>query len=174
LKLVKKNLVEVGAWAPPSPERGMGYKKIDLGYCLLPLASSLLPPADSDTFTFTGKMTVHCALSTVHFSARRGRKRSCRSKCEWCRGKGGSCFYECGRRLDKEECGLYKDDSDRGRVVMGAEIGTHFEIALKTSLRENFFENFAILSKKLCAAEVSRAPTRNTTCAPGPNNQKSH
>jgi hypothetical protein len=53
---------------------------------------------------------------------------------------------------------------------MRAEFGTHFEIALKTSWRENFFKNFAILSESCVANDSARAPIR----APGPNNQKSH
>jgi hypothetical protein len=86
---------------------------------------------------------------------------------EWCLGKGE-------KRLGKKECGPGKDDSDSWRVAMRAEIGTHFETALKTSLRGDFFGSFARISRKLCAAEVSRAPTRTPTRAPGPIAQKSH
>jgi hypothetical protein len=50
---------------------------------------------------------------------------------------------------------------------MGAEFGTHFEIALKMSLRENFFENFAILSESCVAGALTRTPIR----APGPTFQ---
>jgi hypothetical protein len=53
---------------------------------------------------------------------------------------------------------------------MGAEFRTHFEIALKMIFRENFFENFAILSETCVANDSTRAPIR----APGPNNPKSH
>jgi hypothetical protein len=53
---------------------------------------------------------------------------------------------------------------------MGAEFGTHFEIALKMSLRENLLKNFAILSETCVAGALTRAPIR----APGPNNPKSH
>jgi hypothetical protein len=53
---------------------------------------------------------------------------------------------------------------------MRAEFGTHFDNALKTIFRENFFENFAILSKSCVANDPARAPIR----APGPNNPKSH
>ena len=53
---------------------------------------------------------------------------------------------------------------------MGAEFGTHFEIALKMSLRENFFENFAILSETCVATGGAADPSR----ALGQINQKSH
>jgi hypothetical protein len=53
---------------------------------------------------------------------------------------------------------------------MGAEIGTHFDNALKTIFRENFFENFAILSETYVAGTLTRSPPR----APGPIVQKSH
>ena len=53
---------------------------------------------------------------------------------------------------------------------MGAKFGTHFEIALKTIFRENFFKNFAILSESWVANDSARAPIR----APGANNPKSH
>jgi hypothetical protein len=57
---------------------------------------------------------------------------------------------------------------------MGAEFGTHFETALKTIWRENFFENFAILSGKLGAGEGTRTTTRNHPRASGPIVPRSH
>jgi hypothetical protein len=41
---------------------------------------------------------------------------------------------------------------------MRAEFGTHFDTALKTSFRENFFENFAIVSQTCAASAIKLAP----------------
>jgi hypothetical protein len=43
---------------------------------------------------------------------------------------------------------------------MRAEIGTHFDNALKTSLRENFLKKFAILSESCAASALTRAPDK--------------
>jgi hypothetical protein len=53
---------------------------------------------------------------------------------------------------------------------MRAEFGTHFDTALKTIFRGNFFKNFAILSETCVANDSACAPIR----APGPNNPKNH